>query len=179
LERSWVESDACERLGWSRDRPERYELSVGSGSAAEWDAFVERRMAAPDDEDPLDDLVHAAPTHVRDWMERKARLADGTCAGQPILPLGFLDSAAREASRTTWTIATGRIARDAWPVAHVGLARDLCGARLGELSSRVGRSRSIVSRLHGLHRRLLAEDPDYAEKVEKLARAALACWHGA
>lgn len=64
-------------------RPGDY-AGFGEGAlagSARW--LVEGRLgrASPGGADPLDDLVGAAPERIRDWMERKALLADGTSPG--------------------------------------------------------------------------------------------------
>jgi hypothetical protein len=88
LERGWVESDAVARTGPGRFvggfGRRVYAEAFGDALTCEEAELVEARLAHPADEtDPLDELVHAAPTRVREWMERKAALADGTRPGLP------------------------------------------------------------------------------------------------
>jgi hypothetical protein len=176
LERRWVESDVVERLALADYRPERYVELFGRSADPSVARFVERRIAVHDVEDPLDDLVGCAPGRVLQWMQRKAELADGTAPGLALAPLEVLDRILLEVRIEDWFVGSARGKRDGWPVARVGLARDLCGASLAEMSEREGLASSSVSKLHGLHRRLLLGDACYGERIDALSREVLACW---
>jgi len=109
-------------------------------------------------------------------MKRKAELADGTSPGLALAPLEILDLILLEARKEDWSIESGSRGRDGWPVARVGLSRDLCGASLAEMSEREGLASSSVSKLHGLHRRLLLRDASYGGRIDDLSRRVLASW---
>jgi REP element-mobilizing transposase RayT len=176
LERGWVESEVTRRLGLDEYCPERYVEVFGRGVDGSVARFVERRLAAHEIDDPLDDLVRSAPGRVLSWMRRKAELADGTSPGLALAPLEFLDQVLLEARSENWIVAGGGRGRDGWPVARVGLARDLCGASLAEMSEREGLASSSISKLHGLHRGLLVRDALYGRRIDDLARRVLESW---
>lgn len=180
LERGWVESEVTSRLGRSSYRSEDYVVCFGGAREQALLPVVDRRLStAAAAEDPLDDLVGAAPGRVLAWMRRKAALADGTSPGVALLPLETLDlvlprthlvgAGASGTIRARRRVEAGRLAR-------IGLARELCGAGVAELGAREGLSTCSISRLHDLHRRRLLTDPGYGEQVDAVARAALAVW---
>jgi REP element-mobilizing transposase RayT len=181
LERSWVESVVSASFREARYRPDRYPEIFGGERQRALLSVVDRRLTHPVVEDPLDDLVGSAPGRVLAWMRRKAALADGTSPGLALVPLEALDRVLPgSGSIPARAGAFGRVGRprrcDMERVVRIGLARELCGAGVGELGAREGLSTCSISRLHDVHRRRLLTDPGYGERVDAAARAALAVW---
>ncbi|MBL8860282.1 MAG: transposase [Planctomycetes bacterium] len=183
LERSWVESVVRERTNADQYDPEGYKRVFAARSHPHGLALVERRVAFPfDTEDPLDDLLNGAIPHVRSWMLRKAGLADGTVIGLPVCDVESV-TAVLDNARTrigAWEVSPERRAVDAWPIACVGLLRDLCGSTLIEAGMRSGRTSASAWVLENRHRRLLKEAPAYADRLAALAHLAIKnCHHDA
>jgi REP element-mobilizing transposase RayT len=180
LQREWVESTACRLAGTGRRAPDAYRMAFGpTGSGASL-ALVERRLVHVGPEtDPLDHLLDAAVPEVREWMRRKAALADGTATGVPVCDEGSLGIVLDGAQRRlgAWQVRPARRAVDAWPMVHVALLRDLCGSTLAEAGARTGRSASHASVLEARHRELIATDELYATRAAELAQAALERCH--
>jgi REP element-mobilizing transposase RayT len=181
LERGWVERCVRRTIRSETYAPERYSevfppAAVGSG----W-SMIERRITHPHVlDDPLDDLLGGAGPAVLAWMERKAALADATAIGIAVCEPENVDaviSAARDAVGD-WRIGRERRKADGWLVAQAALQRELAGLTLAQAAERVGRSANGAWHLMERHRRLLAEDPDYAKRVVDLAVSALRQCHG-
>jgi len=139
--------------------------------------LVENRLRQRDDEDPIDDIVRAAPDAVRDWMRRKALLADGSRPGLPVLtPEALDDSLDLHACRAGEAWRIGR--RSGWFVLRVGLTRQLCGLGLDELGARVGIGPTAVSNVARLHLQLTGADDEYARQAASVVSRALRVWEG-
>ncbi|HEX5009226.1 MAG TPA: hypothetical protein VFY71_02400 [Planctomycetota bacterium] len=154
-------------------------------------AVVERRLwrsASPDD--PLDDLLAAAPADVRKWLERMAREADGgaaaPCLVDPRTLMAERDLLRRKTG--TWRLESGTLRdrsaelslkrrgglrRDGWSVVACGLLRTACGLSLDEIGQRVGLSVGGVHFQVRCHRRLMALDGQYRSRAASVLRAAL------
>jgi len=181
LERSWVESEVSHRFGKAEYDPRHYAECFGNERSRALAPLVDRRVCVPAGEDPLDDLVLSAPGRVLAWMRRKAELADGTSPGLALLPIEAIDRVlpgqasarasdeSREARRPLRRVDEERLVR-------IGLARELCGAGVAELGAREGLSTGSISRLCDAHRRRLRSDRGYGNRIDELARAALAVW---
>ena len=144
--------------------------------ATRW--MVERRLESPPmkERDPLDDLLGAAPARVRDWMERKALLADGTSPGLILATPRTLLGVLRERSRKDPArgLPTGR-GPDVgfWEALAIWSLRQFAGLQLGEVGERMGRS---VSTVHGRVRactRAMAEDGSLREEAAAVLAEAL------
>lgn len=171
----WLSSDWI--LGTSSPEP-----SPGSGtdyvgiwgrspSGAEWDLVEQRLRGRTPTEDPLDDLVGAASPRVRDWMVRKARLADGTRPGVACVPARTVQCVTddlRHAGRRLIHRTSGGQWRDAWGIALAGLLRQLAGLKQRETAERLGVSTSMVARRLRTHERL-CRTPEYATRLGRVA----------
>jgi REP element-mobilizing transposase RayT len=175
LERSWVEAEACAALGTKVYEPSRYEEAFHDVLPEGIDEIVEARWESGSTDDPLDDLVGSAPDAIRLWMVKNAALADGTRPGLPVLSIDHLARVIGQMAIQDPMIV-GKPPRDGWRIALVGLARTLCGSRGRDLGARLGVTEPVISRLHKLHNRLLIEDATYAERVARVASAALTTW---
>ena len=147
-----IEAIVCDRVGAERLPAEMYPVfAAGSDVAAR--ALVGRRLArGVPDEDPLDDLVRAAPIEVQRWMEHKAGLADGTSPGIVLLAaesiLGILEEQQ----------VPDPPRRDL----AAGLLRSLAGETVAAISIRLGCRLTTASRATHEHARALRSDPAYA-----------------
>ncbi|MEN8148708.1 MAG: transposase [Planctomycetota bacterium] len=156
--------------------PGLYAKSVGLSvtPAEKW--VVEQRMKGRAlDEDPLDDLLGAAPPRVRSWMQRKAELADGTEPGIPIVSPPTIESflSVEEACAPDWKVRPTRKSRGGWEVLRVGLLRDLAGLSLAEIARRGRLSVSSTVRIVEAHRSLVLRDEVYADRAARVLSAAL------
>jgi REP element-mobilizing transposase RayT len=179
LERTWVKRIVKKSHRTDVYRPGDYVESFGDCSAAQRE-LVERRLAGPTSgEDPLDDLLSAAPPAVLDWMRRKARLADGTGIGVAACDPAVV-SAVVEGERATlgpWSVRASQKPSDAWQLVLAGLLRGLCGAATTEIACRLGITERAVHKTLARHRACLDSDPRYAEAITTLAQRALRLAH--
>jgi hypothetical protein len=142
---------------------------------------VERRIEhRARHQDPLDDLLHAAPTDVLAWMRRKARLADGTAIGLPVCDARNVSAlvASKRAARPRWSIALSRKTVDAWSLIEIALLRDLAASSWKEAGGLVGRSDEGAAQCYGRHVRALELDAAYADVAARLAREAIDLCYG-
>lgn len=173
LNRTWIESCVRADLGLERYEPERYDRVFG-GLPDSLARVVEARWSSRAVEDPLDDLVASSSSRIVEWMRRKAKLADGTVPGLPVIDAVALEEAIRHvANRTDPSWRVGK--QDGWELIRLGLGRELRGESLELLGTQVGKSVATVSKACRRHR-LLLEDDDYAQRVAHVAERALAMW---
>ncbi len=180
LARDWIEATVRRHSGLTRYDPARYLDSFGPRGTPTASALIERRLEhAGRCEDPLDQLVNAAPRRVLEWMRRKARLADGTTIGVPVCDEETVCLVVQQARARSgeWSVRPGRRAVDAWPTVQVGLLRELCGSTLRQAGARTQRPASGACILDERHRRLVQDDESYAARAAELAREALIRCH--
>ncbi|MFT5287531.1 MAG: REP element-mobilizing transposase RayT [Planctomycetota bacterium] len=175
LARDWVERDCLEQFkefSWSA-----YKRLYLTKQNARFDKLVEQRINHPArDVDPLDDLVHSTPSHVLQWMRRKAALADGSRPGLPCASTACVLEVCRRASnQIPWTANVGRRYNvDLWQLLEVALLRDLAGLRWDEIAQRSNASPSAVKRRYTAHRDAISIDGDYTLRLQKLSAELLA-----
>lgn len=176
LERSWIEEDARRSEGTVRYQPRAYAARFAAASPC-LNRLVEMRERARGRQDELDDLVGAAPPRVLEWMRRKAALADGTSPGLPVSDPQSVDAALRAVTSIDSSLERGRLACDARRIARVGLERELCASTFEEIGQNLGVTATAAWKLHGLHRKMMAEDEGYAGQIASLAFKALGNCH--
>ncbi len=184
LTRDAIEAHVRRRFGAAEFDPAHYRHVFPAGVHAS--DVVARRLDQPARRpDPADDLLSSAPAHVRHWLERRARLADGCAAGPALVAPGALMEAlaASRATRPEWQLAPrGRHRsgprRDGWKVVAAGLLRLAAGLALAEIAERLGTSTSGAHYLVRQHRDLLRSDAAYAACAQRLLSAALRRTHG-
>ncbi len=170
LEPSWIEKRMQAVRGNRVSRAEAYESTFGSLGAG-LARLVEMRLRCPvDGPDPLDDLLGAAGDSVLAWMRRKARLADGTRIGLPICDAESVERTIESCRKEIgeWSVKNSQKKVDGWCQARAGLMRDLCASSLEEIGRRLAFTTSGVSKALERHRRLVLEDPEYAQQIERL-----------
>lgn len=175
LERIWVESVARDALGSRKYEPRGYAQAFGRPLPCGLAHLVERRIAGQyPGPDPIDDLVRAAPDEVLAWMQRKARLADGTKPGIPVLHAATIDEAVGRARLVhgAWTIRPSAKLVDGWTQLRAALLRDLGGLSDREIAARVGCSEVHVGRLRRRHRAGVLQR-EYAARAALVADDAL------
>lgn len=177
MTRSLVESLAGRRPGepWV---PENYGwFNVERPSPdARW--VVETRIlrGGGTDDDPLDDLVGVAPAMVRDWMERKAQLADGIAVGEVIVSPELIRSRARlrEELHPGRVVEVGRRRAPLTEVIAAGLYRQCSGLRWDDIAERLRVARSTAQQRHQLFRLALRAHSWFAQECAKDLQRALA-----
>lgn len=180
LERSWIESVVRKRTKSDQYDPDAYKQVFAARGHSHGLTLVERRVAFPFDiEDPLDDLLNGAIGQVRSWMERKASLADGTAIGLPVCDVESVVAVLDDAKSRfgAWEVCPESRAVDAWPIARVGLLRDLCGSTLAEAGNRSGRTAASAWVLENRHRSLLQDAPLYVDRLAALTQIAIESCH--
>jgi REP element-mobilizing transposase RayT len=170
LERSWIEEEVRRCVGRPAYRVEDYPRVFGCAPSEGLLRVIESRIARPtrpQEQDPLDDLIGAAPANVRDWMERKTKLADGTALGLPICDGEAVacSEAVLRAKYGDWNVSPRNRERDAWSLARVGLMRHLSGLTWAEIARVTSASPSSCHEYSKLHGQLVREDPIYLERV--------------
>ena len=169
LERGWVESAFAEEIDASRGDPELNDATTSKQSIVELSQLVEARMLHADGPDPWDDIVTASNPLTRQWMIRKAILADGTHPGLPLLAIARLKRIIEERRRhEAWIVRRGRSERDGWAIARVGLARDLCGQSLRTIAQDLRASETKVRRMYAAHRDELQEHSAYSVRIAEV-----------
>lgn len=145
------------------------------GDEEEVREFLDARLEFRTSKDELPDLVTAAPREVQDWMQRKARLADGTRVGVPVCGALALRRAIDEdlGAQGVWIVEEDDKTWRGAQVALLGMLHDLCGLSWNALTQSEGISVSRTRRLGVTHRRLLLVDTEYAERCGRIAHRAL------
>jgi hypothetical protein len=180
LERSVIEEMLGRRPGeaWDPALYLRFE-EEGPGAGSQW--LVGRRLlrAARGQEDPLDDLVGAAPERVRAWMLRKARLADGTEPGLPVVsPVVLAGCIERRGPGPAESLVLGHRRVPAGEVLTAGLLRECSGLRLEEIAGRMGIGYGTVWSRVRAFREAVVGDPIFGEVAVAVLAEALAREHG-
>ena len=179
--RGLIERLACAMSGLPQFTPSVYRASFGAELTPAESEWLELRIRCPrDGPDPLDDLVGAAPQRVREWMVRKARLADGTRPGLPLLAPSTVMEVLREEQlrEPDLQFRLRRDSRPAWPLLAAGFLRDACGLTIAAAARSLNRPASSVSVSASAHRDLLLADPAYATLAAELLAEALDRLHG-
>ena len=129
--------------------------------------------------DPLDDLLSAAPAEVRAWMERKARLADGTSPGWPVVSPATLRRCVLEAV-SGGALGAPLVGRALVPLQDLVLAallRWCAGLRLEEVGERMGWSVTATWRRLRTFARACARDRTLLDEAGALLRRAIEVDH--
>jgi len=178
LTTDWIREHALELTGRRRFSSRVYLQAYGPRDTQDINSlcsFVERRMGSSRDRDPLEDLVGSTPRQVREWMRRKAVLADGHEVGLPVCGVPSLISAIEgDLERGgEWIVdQRGRAWRGS-ELARVALLRTLCSATWAEVASMTGWTVNLVRRRSREHREAMKRDHRHVERVERIAIAAV------
>lgn len=123
----------------------------------------------------FDDVVAGSSSHVRAWMHRKARLADGTHPGMPVASVESTLDAIRIARQNEphWTVSPTRKPMVGWLILAPALLKALCGLTNAQVASLMEISAATVSKRLADHRTLMIQDASYAEHAGELGREAL------
>ncbi|MHC4959531.1 MAG: transposase [Planctomycetota bacterium] len=173
LDRAWAETQAS---GAGPYEPEAYRRRFATRLDAGIRQMVARRLRMnPADDGELDSLVDAAPERVREWMERKSRLADGTLPGVPVVPPEHVEADVEAARRIRGQPLriSGQRRVDGWQALNVGLLRTVCGLHFDEISLRLDLPRTTVRDRATRHRRAIQHDRDYADVASAVAHQSL------
>ena len=176
LEASWIVAEVCSSERLDAYDPAAYERAFPA-AGREVGALVESRVESPASEDDLDDVVAAAPERVREWMIRKARLADGTLPGLPMVDERAVAELIRRRASTPWVVRPSRKQRDGWQLARTALSRDLGGMTFDRIGNAMGVSTAAAFRTYRLHTRLILVDAEYARRISELVGLALSAVH--
>ncbi len=171
LNRSWVEGLARSTAGGRLDPVIAYRATYELGtprSIAELSDVVERRLKCWRPQRKRGSLLRALPQDQRRWMEWKIRLADGLGLAPPVCaPGAVLRAIERNAKEGgAWLVEDGLAARRGSLLVWIGLLRDLCGLTWREIGLLGQASVMQVRHLHGIHRRLLRENPAYSARCD-------------
>ena len=178
LARHWVEIEVMR--GAAPYNPALYPGPFPRRLSPDLRAWVRNRLEARPTvlPDALDDLVGSTPAGVRDWMERKAHLADGTAPGLRLATAGAAERAVagRRPDWPSWEVVRGaRRARiDPWHLLLPGLLCDACQLTQEAAARRLSIPRTTLRARLVAHRDVMASYPVYADRWAQLAHEALA-----
>lgn len=135
---------------------------------------LETRLANRGLDKGLDVLLTKTPFSVREWMVKKAELADGTKPGLPVCDPRAVLSAIAESKETIAKIPIQRgcTSRSLKIILTSGLLRDLCGLGHKEIAIWIERSESTASSSCSRYRQLTNENPDFRNIALVAARTA-------
>jgi putative transposase len=175
---SWLSRRLLERAACGDEpyRPRAYAECFHWKLTSGQRALVERRLATRCACGPLDNLVQDAPTAVREWLESRARIADGVQVKEVILaPESIVAECerSRSAADEPWHVACSRKKTSGWQLAMAGLLRTAAGLTFAEIGRLSGVSKDVAFRLAADHVATLRRDPAYVERVGDLLRGAL------
>lgn len=173
LERSWVQGHVRLERGGASCSPADY-ARVFVPSDKDNDEVVELRMRSEASDSELDDLIGAAPQRVLEWFRRKARLADGTRPGLPVVgPTRLRGLLEDRRQGSEWTVWPSQKGRDGWTVLAAALNRDLGGATFEGIGRLLATSTDAAHRLYRAHQALIERDETYAATFSEIAAEAL------
>ncbi|MEE9395106.1 MAG: transposase [Planctomycetota bacterium] len=136
---------------------------------------IEARLFGVSAPDPLDELAEGTPARVLEWMERKARLADGTSVGHPVCHSDDVMTIVREGIEKIKALARPKGTRnDTFERAmFCGLLRGLCGLKHQEVAAALGRSQTSVAVSAQRHERLILSNEAYRRVAAEFAYEAI------
>jgi hypothetical protein len=125
--------------------------------------------------DDLDYLLEAPGARALQWIEEKARNADGLRPACALLAPSLLEVSIQQVKEGLGPlpIRRSRKAWDAWPLMLFGLQNTTAGLSCTALASRHGVSVSTAGRYVRVHRELVTEHPAYAEACRLVTADAL------
>ena len=160
---------------------QRYRTAFAGAPDPDVSQVIEGRLAHRQAaEDPLDDLLGAAPARVLEWMVRKAALADQTRPGLPLVPVPVVLATWRRHREELHGVVRGRRGpgRPLCDVACTALLRDLCGLTHERIAAHLETSRAQAAMDYRRHAALLGTDRRYARVCRAAAVEALAAVFG-
>ena len=175
----WVVPFARQCSGDTDFKPSTYLSTFGPRDGEDLASLrevIEMRMASSCELDPLEDLIGRTPSQVRQWMVRKASLADGHEVGLPVCGPPAVRRAIEQhlSVHGEWLMDQGgrtwRGSEIAWP----GLLRDLCSMQFSQVGALCQTSAWRAARQVDLHRASIAENEAHAAAVSSIAHVALA-----
>jgi REP element-mobilizing transposase RayT len=137
--------------------------------------LVEARMHSACEADPIDDLIGRTPTQVREWMARKARLADGHPLGLPVCGPKSVSRSLEShlTAEGAWIVERNGRTWDGSEIARVGLLRDLVSMPRQRIGRLLGLGEWATAHRAELHRTLVRSDEEYGRRVARIARSAI------
>lgn len=127
-------------------------------------AFIESKLREREQQNEFINVVQDSPAHITRWMQRRARLADGTEPGALIVGvesvLRSVQSLVPAGDKIRVPGARQHAMRE---LMQAGLYRDLAGCSFETVASRMLTSPSRAKRLCTYHMRCVADSREYAE----------------
>lgn len=172
LSRREVEGAVMQRLGKKRYEPPDY-IKVYGAEVSESAAWMIQRGAfgLGDAEGAFVNLVGSAPSSVREWMRRKAMLADGSpVVGVAVIaPSVMLEQIGIEESLDpNWQVQRRRRRCSAWRILRCALLHHYSGCTLEFIATQTQLGASTVGRFVRDHAVLLTEDSAYSGRCSEL-----------
>ncbi len=182
----WLSTDVVDSFypGVTANDPDactRYAAQGLETGAPHMVALVESRLnRASPAEDPLDDLVGAAPEAIQRWMRQKASIADGCPIRTALIPPDVMLKSVREAQGGSphWTACLHLKEVNLWTILEVGLLRQMTGARVEDVARMLEIGNGTVSRRETDHVALLTESAEYCQTAVIIVTAALGAVFG-
>lgn len=175
LARAWIGRELAPYLARGDSIGQAYSRVFGASLTDEHRSWVELHHRNRHCGDDLAVFASGAPERVREWMLRKARLADGS---RPGLPVTGMDSARRALAHLEPRLAgirfgTRQTQIGAAELIETMLLRDLCGMPWQEVGRACGVSLTAAHYRYQLHRTQFALAGNYAETAVEAAQRAI------
>ena len=176
----WLNRDPVERFVVARSGgrtydPADYRRLFHRPIAESHREWIQSRIERGDrHDDAFADLVRASSEYIKAWLVERARVADGTTPGVPIVDFASLQTAISgcRSTRPVWRI--GRTKRcDVWTVLTAGLLRSVVADSFETIARRMNVPLSTARDRSRRHAILLRSDPDYREAAEAVTTRAL------
>lgn len=171
LYRGATEERVRARTGKAMYEPADYRAVFGGGVSKSVQWMIERHgFSRHGVEDAFADLVGAAPDKVKEWMRRKAELADGTQVGTGVLaPDPLLAAIAdQELADPDWWIKPHRHRKPGWRALSCALLHSACACPIEDIAARLGLGSSTVGRHVKDHSSVVLRDAEYARRASDI-----------
>lgn len=174
LSREWVQGEVRGATGSATYRGADYPHAFHRGFSREHAALIDQRILATARDTPIDDLIDGAPARVLAWFRYKARLADGTKAGLPLVSAACAITAIGRAEPRLGIEPVPELGRLPWRTAATAfLLRELAGLSLEDLADRLGKPATTAARALKRARAAVRDNARFAVQLATIAKAAL------
>jgi hypothetical protein len=175
LARDWVEDVIGRATADQGYDPETYaRWCMRARRGARW--VAERRSElGRTTHPPLQTLIGAQGSTLREWLRANAMLADGTrqfeCIVDPDSLRNTIAGLGPRDAQAVWSTPTNA-------TLEIGLVRSTCGLTLEEVARQLGLSRATIVKHYRMYTERLAQDGAFASAAATVLRSSLELAHG-
>ncbi len=179
LSRTWIEQEVTKTLNLPAFTPAGYRQVFGGVLRPHEQDWIESILEHPKGRngnlDFLDDLIGASSESVWNWMERKAKLADGTRPGLPLISSQTIRAHLDSTERLDLAVPKLRRGKpcDAWQVLSVWLFRNLASQSYSQIAAGLSIPEGSIARQLRQHPIYLLQSPTYQAVAIELTRTCL------